>query len=141
MSEEAKPERDAYEPPALRMLGSVEELTQAAVPGSFADSSPLTDPLPLGYRALWGDRGRLAAAKLEDRLEPDTREKDFPSILNTPGANREDDDFIEVHIYGAVHRRGVERVVASKKKRKADQALLKDLKRKLREIDVELEIR
>jgi hypothetical protein len=39
MSEEAKPERDAYEAPTIRRLGSVEELTQAAVPGGFADNS------------------------------------------------------------------------------------------------------
>ena len=39
MSEEAKPERDAYAAPTLRMLGSVQELTQAAVPGPRADTA------------------------------------------------------------------------------------------------------
>ena len=37
MSEEAKPERDAYEAPTIRRLGSVQELTQAAVPGDRWD--------------------------------------------------------------------------------------------------------
>jgi hypothetical protein len=39
MSEEAKPEPDVYEPPTIRRLGSVQELTQAAVPGPYADYS------------------------------------------------------------------------------------------------------
>ncbi len=39
MSEEAKSERDAYEAPTVRTLGSVQELTQAAVPGAFFDNS------------------------------------------------------------------------------------------------------
>ena len=39
MSEEAKSERDAYEAPTLRTLGSVQELTQAAVPGGSFDFS------------------------------------------------------------------------------------------------------
>ena len=43
MSEEAKPERDAHKVPTRRILGSVQELTQAAVPGSFADKSLVGD--------------------------------------------------------------------------------------------------
>ncbi len=39
MSEEAKPERDDYEAPTIRRLGSVQELTQAAVSGPLADSA------------------------------------------------------------------------------------------------------
>ncbi len=39
MSEEAKPERDAYEAPAIRRLGSVQELTQAATPGPRMDTA------------------------------------------------------------------------------------------------------
>jgi len=54
---------------------------------------------PSGYRATWSHRGQLAAAKLESRLDPETREEALPELLLSASEERSDDNFIEVHVY------------------------------------------
>jgi hypothetical protein len=61
---------------------------------------PLTAELPTGHRALWQDRGRLAVVKLADAISPNLVEGDFPALLIRDGTKPEDDQFIEVHVYG-----------------------------------------
>jgi hypothetical protein len=68
---------------------------------------PITAELPPGYRALWQDRGRLAVAKLADALRPGMTQADFPELLLRDGAQAEDDEFIEAHIYGSISIRSV----------------------------------
>ena len=63
---------------------------------------PVTAHLPAGFRAIWRDRGRLAVVKLADALVPDMTAGDFPSLLISNGAKPEDDQFVEVHIYGPI---------------------------------------
>ena len=82
-------------------------------------------PLPPGYRATWEDRGILATAKLESRLVPATSAAEFPTIL--VGATGQ--DFVEVHIYGALDRGSIQRIVARKPKSEADRILLEEIKR------------
>jgi len=98
------------------------------------------DPLPRGYRACWDTRGQLAQAKLHSRLEPTTTAGDFAELLLSNGATAGDDDFIEVHVFGPIHRRAIERVIGPTPK-KRDRALIKSLRRKLQEVGAELEIR
>ncbi|NQT12923.1 MAG: zinc ribbon domain-containing protein [Planctomycetes bacterium] len=96
-------------------------------------------PPPPGHRAVWDDRDKLAGAKLADRIDKDTIPDDFAKLLVHPGAAPEDDEFIEVHVYGPIHRRGIERVVGPKPKRKKDQVIQADLRRKLGEVGIRLE--
>lgn len=106
---------------------------------SFGRTVKAVVPPPPGYRAVWDDRDRLAAAKLAHRIEHTTTKDDFPSLVLQTAVDPKDDEFIEVHIYGPIHRRGMERVAGPKPKRKDDRTILKDLKRKLREAGAELE--
>ena len=55
--------------------------------------------IPPGYRAIWEDRMKLAAAKIAPRLTTATGESRLPGLLLQPGRTRNDDDFIEVAIY------------------------------------------
>ncbi len=55
--------------------------------------------IPPGYRAIWEDRAKLAAAKIAPRLTPATGESTLSSLLLGPGETRIDDDYIEVAIY------------------------------------------
>jgi hypothetical protein len=59
------------------------------------------DPLPKGFRAGWHDRFKLAVAKLAHRIQPGTSVHEFPSLLLFSDGNRQNDNFIEVHVYGA----------------------------------------
>jgi len=96
------------------------------------------DPLPPGFRAVWTARDQLAMAKLHSRLDASTAPCDFAHILLTSGATPEQDDFIEVHIFGPIHRRAIERVVGPKPRRN-ERALVASLRAKLRDVGADLE--
>ncbi len=98
-----------------------------------------TEPLPLGYRATWQKRGTLAAAKLHDRLNPDTPPEEFPRILIKIAETTAEDDFIEVHIYGPIHRGGIDRVIGPRPVNRADRTIQADLRRKLSQLHVPYE--
>lgn len=66
----------------------------------FLETIAPGQPLPVGYRADWGDRHKVAVAKCAAELKPDSQEADFPHILLKSTDNRAEDDFIEVHFYG-----------------------------------------
>jgi hypothetical protein len=97
-------------------------------------------PLPLGYRTTWEKKHELAAAKLHSRITTTTSDKDFGKILLQPGAESAADDFIEVHIYGSLNSRGIERVVGKLPSRKADRVLLKSIEYKLQELGAKFEL-
>ena len=92
-------------------------------------------PIPPGYRAKWEHRDRLAVAKLGGQINSATTYDQFPSVLMDFDGKR-GGDFIEVHIYGPIHRKTVEKVVGQGKTRRADACLITSLRRKLREVNV-----
>lgn len=98
------------------------------------------DPIPSGYRATWQERDQLAMAKLHSKLDTGTKSADFARILLTLGKDESDQDFIEVHIYGTIHRAAVEKVAGPEPRAHADKVILKSLKRKLKEVGATLEI-
>jgi hypothetical protein len=57
-------------------------------------------PLPIGYLAVWGERGKLAVAKLVERLQPELDDQACCALLLESCGNRSFDLFLEVHIYG-----------------------------------------
>lgn len=99
------------------------------------------DSVPPGYRAVWTERDRLAMAKLHSKIEPATRPEKYPAILLHRDTNPMDDDFIEVHIWGPIHRTAIERVVGPKAKSREDRVLWNSLETKLSEVGAVLESR
>jgi hypothetical protein len=97
------------------------------------------DQIPPGYRAVWVERDRLAMAKLHDRLQATTRPDEYPAILLHRTPDPRDDDFIEVHIWGPIHRTAIERVVGPKPKNREDWVLWNRLATKLTEVGATLE--
>lgn len=102
-------------------------------PFSFLDKNPIppTGSVPPGHRATWARRGELAMAKLHPRIKQGLTSDDFPGILVEQGVKSADSDFIEVHIYGAIHPRAVERVIVSEPPKRADRAIWKRVKKTL----------
>jgi hypothetical protein len=70
--------------------------------------------LPRGYRAVWEERGRLCVAKLADKIDDATPPGAYSAILLRPGSTSEDDDFVEVHVWGPMTIRTVEHVFHNK---------------------------
>ena len=99
------------------------------------------DALPQGFRARWEDRQKLCVAKLAGKLTSGTTPAEFSRILLGQGATPEQDEFVEVHIWGPLTRRTFDCVVVKKgKKRAAARVMLKALEEKLREVNVPVEV-
>lgn len=80
--------------------------------------------LPIGYMASWQDRHILVLAKLGCQLSTGQNESHWQSILiHSDGQNRENDDFVEAHIYENFDINSVESMVEStgKKLNRADK--------------------
>jgi hypothetical protein len=90
------------------------------------------DKLPLGYRATWQERAKLCVVKLHKRLEASTRPAEYPTLLLQQGATSEDDQFVEVHIFGPLTIRTVEQVILDRRlKRRQSATILNALKKRL----------
>ncbi len=84
-------------------------------PMIFATNHPSggSDTIPYGYRAVWGDRAKLAMAKLGTKIEATTTDDEFPGILmETTARSSGYTDFVEAHLYGPLHPRAFEHVHA-----------------------------
>jgi hypothetical protein len=104
-----------------------------------------THQLPSGYRASWKDRGKLCVAKLGALVTDDMGEEDFQKLIVGNGLAAQDHDFIEVHIFGPITIRTIERVLIFHNERKYRKnvatVLIKGLRPRLEKFGVELEIR
>lgn len=64
---------------------------------------------PCGYRATWLDRADLAIAKLHAEIQPGTVTDNFDDILLKQKGGTDQDEFLEVHVYGTLTFNNVER--------------------------------
>lgn len=95
--------------------------------------------MPRGYRATWEKRGQLAVVKLHTRLQDTTSSAQFTSLITEPGPTTEEDQFIEVHIYGPMTVRTFERVRVNSSETISAPELL-SLEAKLSSANVALEV-
>ena len=92
---------------------------------------------PAGCFATWRDRNKLAVAKLEASLTPQTTDDDFQRLLLASNGNRATDEFIEVQIYGPFDLGAVECVRGnSKVGSKEERSLLRMAKQYLKNADI-----
>ena len=68
-------------------------------------------------------------------------ETNFSSVLVSQGVGTGDGDFIEVHVFGGIHRRAIERVIAPPALDRHDKAIWRSVKRRLLELGVEVDER
>ena len=92
--------------------------------------------LPRGYRATWENRGKLCIAKLSDSIDTATKADEYSDLLLKQGATSEEDKFVEVHIFGPMTVRTIERVVFDLHKKTASRARIKALEEKLKKAGV-----
>lgn len=67
----------------------------------FSEKHDILQPPPAGFRSVWGDRHKLASAKLDGRIGKHTDPAEFEEILLFSEGKRETDEFIEVYVYGS----------------------------------------
>ena len=95
---------------------------------------------PLGYRASWENRGKLAQAKLFPQLTKASKPDDYPGVLINQGGTRGDEDFIEVHIFGTIGVGTIERIVAYEPKGH-ERHIWRGLQRKLKSAGIVVEVK
>ncbi len=76
--------------------------------------------LPLGYRGTWTNRHKIAISKLEPKISPATKQADYSKILLVDAGNRDNDEFLEVNIYGGFDHNAIEYVKGVSAKHPAD---------------------
>ncbi|MBI2481834.1 MAG: hypothetical protein HYV60_25270 [Planctomycetia bacterium] len=53
-------------------------------------------------RSTWGERQTLCAAKVANKLDDAVPAGRFPGMLLTAGISQDDDEFVEVHVFGTI---------------------------------------
>ena len=87
--------------------------------------------LPKGYRATWDERARLCVAKLSGKIDSATRSDEYSGLLLKQGATSEDDEFVEVHIWGPMTVLTMERVIVTAPKPRNRATIIKAIKASL----------
>jgi hypothetical protein len=96
-----------------------------------------SDKLPEGFRAPWDRRGRLCVAKLSRKIDSATKPDEYSLLLLCQGATSEQDEFVEVHIWGPMTVRTFEKVTLTQP-RAVNRATIKAIKAKLEEANVKV---
>jgi hypothetical protein len=89
------------------------------------------DMIPTGYRAKWADRHQVGIAKLQHMLTPSMNTADFPQLLLKQHASTDKGEFIEVHIYGSINRRAIEKIVGPRPASEEDKVIMASIESKL----------
>lgn len=96
---------------------------------------------PPGYRAVWSERHSLAKAKLHPKIVSELKPADFSGLLLANAGRENDDDFIEVHIYGQVHRAAIERIIGPRPSDRRQLAIWRAVEGKLKQIGAVMDVR
>jgi hypothetical protein len=105
-----------YGPITLQLLEtSIEDRTSVMRENSFDfyDRYHLGNRTALeesGWRSLWASRAQLGVAHLEPAISTATADADLPEIVLFSGTTRQDDRYLEVHIYGELSWQTLARV-------------------------------
>lgn len=94
--------------------------------------------LPKGYRATWDERAKLCVAKLAGRVDSATRSDKYSGLLIKQGATSEDDEFIEVHIWGPMTALTMEQVIVTDTKPGHRAIIIRAIKAKLAKHNVQV---
>lgn len=97
-----------------------------------------TPALPKGHRATWDDRAKLCAVKLSQKIDSTTLSDKYSALLMKQGVSSEDDEFVEVHIWGPMTVLTMERVIVTTPKPHHRATILKAIKAKLAKHNVQV---
>ena len=106
----------------------------------FSNQSNPPTPLPRGHRATWDERGKLCVAKLAGRIDGAMTPGAYSGLLLRQGSTPEEDDFVEVHVWGPMTIRTVEQVFLDEStSRTARKIINRAIKQRLAKFGVTLE--
>jgi hypothetical protein len=94
--------------------------------------------MPKGYRATWDGRAKLCVAKLAGKVDSATHSDKYSGLLIKQGATSENDEFIEVHIWGPMTALTMERVIVTDPKPRHRAIIVRAIKAKLAKHNVQV---
>lgn len=95
--------------------------------------------LPVGYRATWHSRGKLAVAKLATSLKDTTKQEEFPGIL-LEDTSATDCSLIEVQIFGQIHPQAIAHIVIRGLSAKAEHIFADDIRESMASRSVAVDV-
>lgn len=102
----------------------------------------LAEQIPPGHRAVWEQRGKLAATKLVAKFSKTMTNAEMKQLLvQSASENGSDGDFVEVHIYGGLLAAAIEAIVPSKKIDSSEKHLVRRLVREASLKGIELSLK
>ena len=93
--------------------------------------------LPKGYRATWDQREKLSVAKLGEKIDSTTTSDKYSGILLKQGATAEDEEFVEVHIWGPMTVLTMDRVIVTPPQSSKRATIIRAIKAKLEKHNVQ----
>lgn len=97
-------------------------------------------PPPAGFTAAWGNRALLGIAKLAQRVESGMDEDDLASLVLTQTGLTDGDNFLEVHIYGPLHRSAVACITGKIPRNRTDRVMVLRMQRELEAAGIEVRL-
>lgn len=93
---------------------------------------------PNGYRSTWPERHKICVAKLFKRIDDQTKAEEYSEITLRGGATSEDDEFVEIHIWGTFSVHTIEEVVLKTREIRREGIIIRDLENKLKRYGVKV---
>lgn len=85
---------------------------------------PENPNIPIGYRSNWLDKTKLAVSKLYKKIN-NSDENEFCLFVLKSNGKRQDDEFIEVHVYKEITTLAIRNIYIPISKNKTDELLVK----------------
>jgi hypothetical protein len=125
---------------------SIEERTTVFERNTFplfddfvAKGWPVRGPIPAGYSGTWHERGQLVVCKHGVSYLASSPKPKLDAMLLCVGTTRNDDEFIELHIFNKLNRLAVQRIVIHEAPKHAFDLLQLDiLKTEAQKIGIEV---
>lgn len=92
------------------------------------------DKIPAGYCSTWANRHLLATAKIVDNIDSG---QSFNKLLLSCDGDRQNDEFMEVHIYGAFDNQAIDGIAIPKLKK--EKTLAKRIKNHAKNLKISCE--
>jgi len=87
--------------------------------------------VPKGFKATWDERHKVCIAKLAGRIDSRTNPNQYSRLLLKQGITPEDDEFVEVHIFGPITVLTMAAVMVTFPKTRQRATIVRALKSKL----------
>lgn len=93
---------------------------------------------PAGYRSGWDEKNKVAVAKLAPKVSG-VPTSEYPSILLNQGNSGTDAEFVELHVYGPITHKAIEKIIGPAPIDPDDRVIFRRLQNILKPLNIPFE--